>query len=60
MIHSARPTFSPVAITIHTWNLFVLRDFKKVGMDKQTRRMKIVITTGRDWVGLVDHLMSSA
>ena len=28
-IHSARPTFLLVAITILIWNLFVLRDFKK-------------------------------
>ena len=53
MIHSARPIFLPVAITILNWNLFALRDFKKVGTglrtDVQTLHVKIVITTGHDF-----------
>ena len=45
MIHSARPTFTTVAITIFT--CFVLRDFEKWGHGR-TPRGKIVIATGRD------------
>ena len=46
MIPSARPTVSPVAITILTWDLFCFRDrlFEKW---EQTPRVKIVITAGR-------------
>ena len=54
MIHSAKPTNPPVAITILNENYFVLRDHEK-WTDRQTIRVKIVITTGRVWVGLVDQ-----
>ena len=51
MIHSARPTVPPIVNSILNWN-FVLWDFEKcgrtVGVDVQTPRVKIVITTGRD------------
>ena len=46
MIHSARPTVPPVAITILTWKWFCFAIFWKA--DGQTPRTKIVITTGRD------------
>ena len=52
MIHTARPTCSD-----HYSHLkFVFRDFEKFGRaDGQTPRAKIVITSGRGWVGLVNQ-----
>ena len=47
MIHSARPTAQPVAITILTRKLFCFARFWKVGTDVRTTCEKIVITTGR-------------
>ena len=53
MIHSARPTVPPVAITILIWKLFC--EILKSG-DGQTARVKIVITTGvtgsASWINL--------
>ena len=49
MNHSARPTVQPVAITILTWSLFCFAIFWKVGTDVQTPRVKLVITTFRDY-----------
>ena len=44
MIHSARATVPPVAITILTWKLFCFAKFWKVGTDGRTLRAEIVIT----------------
>ena len=52
MIHSARPTVSPVVDIVFTWNLFCLARFWKVGTnirtDGRTTRAKTMITTGSD------------
>ena len=48
MIHSARSTVPPAAITSLAWKLLCFARFWKVGTDVQTARAKIVITTGRD------------
>ena len=62
MIHSARPTFKPVAITILAWTLFCFARYWKVGTDGRTdertdNTCEIMITTGRDcgpasWINL--------
>ena len=36
MIHSARPTVSPVANIVFAWNLFCFAKFWKVGTDERT------------------------
>ena len=54
MIHSAKPTVQPVAITILAWKIcFLLWDLQKWGlmvrrMDGRTKRAKIVVIPGRD------------
>ena len=48
MIHSARPTVPPVAITILAWTLFCIARFWKLGTNGRTTRVKIVIPTGHD------------
>ena len=44
MIHVARPTIPPVAITILAWSLFCFARFWKICTDVRTKK---VITTGR-------------
>ena len=46
MIPSARPTVTPIAITLFYDNCFVLAMFKRT--DGQKTHVKAVITTGRD------------
>ena len=48
MIHSTRPTVSPLANIVFTlfWEILKSGDERT---DIQTPRVKIVITTGRDW-----------
>ena len=49
MIHSARPTFSPVVNIVFAWNLFCFEKFwKNVCMYGRTTCAKTIITTGRD------------
>ena len=48
MIHSARRTVPPVAITILAWTLFCFARFWKLLTDGRTTLAKMVITTGRD------------
>ena len=48
MIHSARPTVSPVENIVFAWNLFCFARFWKLGMDGRITRAKTMITTGRD------------
>ena len=62
VIHSARPTVSPVAILFSLENCFVLRDFEMWGRtDRQHVRYIVIImlTTGLDcgsasWIKIAD------
>ena len=57
MIHSARSTVRPVAITILTWKLFCFAIFWKVGTDIRTETTSENSDHYRPWlwVGLVDQ-----
>ena len=57
MIHSARPTVLPVAITILAWKLFCFARFWKVGTDGRTDNTCENCDHHRPWlwVGLVDQ-----
>ena len=48
MIHSARPTVSPVVSIVFAWNLFCFARFWKVGTNVRTICAKTMITTGSD------------
>ena len=56
MIHSPRPTVTPVSITIFTWNLFC---FEKWGRTEEVRTNDMYKHNDHyrpwRWVGLVDH-----
>ena len=57
MIHSARPTISPVANIVFAWNLFCFARIWKVGMEVRTDNMCENNDHYRPWlwVGLVDQ-----
>ena len=59
MIHSVRPTFTPVAITFLAWTLFGFARFWRVGTDVQTKGRKLwslpALTVGQpsSWINLL-------